>query len=432
VVEGRLIGSVIESHVARPLQFVAAGAALALFIEVMVGPYTYPSVDLAPVIVAGHLVKGGQTVYLYSQDRERFNRVGDETFRQVAKTAGFVSESTPFVYPPLVAWLMKPMTAVPFSRIARLWAYASALMVLAGVYFVLAAYLPSWNRPLRWAGVLFLLCFFEPLRYGFWLGQTTALIFPLVIGAIVLQRHQRVAAAGLALAVAVFIKLTPVVLAAVWIWRGPRRAAAWFTLFLALLWTASVATMGVASNAAYFARVVAISKVDLVAFNNQSMLATLSRPWFNPSTWIYWHMHDPPAIPLLATRMILALASLAGAYLLLRIPPDADRCWRYPAEGMAFLLMLLAPNIAWTHYFVFLLPVMAAVLAARSRESIAPAVVVVAAFALCCRPFLAAQDQPPTTQHALLIAMPALAAVALAVALFEVARTNAARPRTTC
>src|SRR5262245_22388426 len=100
----------------------------------MVGPYTYPSVDLAPVVVAGHLVADGQTDHLYSQVELLFNRVGDEAFRAMARSSGFVSESTPFVYPPLVAYVMQSTTAVRFSQLARAWAYASALMTLVGVY----------------------------------------------------------------------------------------------------------------------------------------------------------------------------------------------------------------------------------------------------------------------------------------------------------
>ena len=97
---------------------------------------------------------------------------------------------------------------------------------------------------------------------------------------------------------------------------------------------------------------------------------------------------------------------------------------------MAFLLMLLAPNIAWTHYFVFLLPVMAVVLAERPSDSIAPAALVAIAFALCCRPILAPQDQPPTTTNALVVAIPAFAAVTMAAALFGTAYSNArSRPQ---
>jgi hypothetical protein len=415
-VDLRSLGLTVESRVARPLQFIAVGAALALFVDVMVGPYTYPSVDLAPVVVAGHLVADGQSVHLYSQDQLMFNRVGDEAFRAMARSSGFVSESTPFVYPPLVAYVMQATTAVRFSQLARTWAYASAFMTLAGVYLIFAAYLPEWNRPLVWSAVLFLVCAFEPIRYGFWLGQTTAFIFPLVMAAIVLQRRGRSVAGGLAIAAAVFIKLTPVVLVATWLWRGPRRMVAWFALFLAVLWTASLVTMGLASNVAYLSRIVSISRVDLVAFNNQSLLATLSRPWFPPSTWIHWHMQDPPAAARLLTWTILAIGTLAASYWLVRVPVSLESRWRNPAEGMAFVLMLLAPNIAWTHYFVFLLPVMAIVLAERRAGSIAPCLAVAIAFALCCRPILPGQDQPPSTTSALLVSLPAVAAVILAIA----------------
>jgi hypothetical protein len=99
------------------------------------------------------------------------------------------------------------------------------------------------------------------------------------------------------------------------------------------------------------------------------------------------------------------------------------------AEAFAFLSMLLVPNISWTHYFVFLLPVIAIVLARRAPGFMAPVVLAGVAFVLCCRPFLLPQKYiPSTVQSAFAISLPTIAALALVGALLLVAsRTAPAR-----
>jgi hypothetical protein len=330
------------------------------------------------------------------------------------------------VYPPLVAYVMQALAAVPFQTIATVWVYTSVPLMLLGVYLTFIAYLPAWNRPLVWAALLVALCAFEPLRYGFWLGQTTALIYPLVMAAVVLQRRDQPLGAGLTLACATFIKWTPAVLLLVWLWRGPRRAVIWCGVFLAALWMASLATMGIETNAAYLARLAAISRVDLVAYNNQSLIAVLSRFWFPASAWQDWQMYQTPRAALLASWTLLLVGTAIAAAGLYRLRAEPDRVTRYPAEGIAFLLMLLAPNIAWTHYFVFLLPVVAILVAMSDRTPI-PALAATVALALCSRPLLMEQNRQPSVSSPWLVSTPALAALLLGAVLSWLALT---RPRT--
>jgi hypothetical protein len=101
-----------------------------------------------------------------------------------------------------------------------------------------------------------------------------------------------------------------------------------------------------------------------------------------------------------------------------RVPCAADDRWRPLAEALGFLAILLAPNIAWTHYFVFLLPVAAVLVAQHRAGSWAPIALGAVAIALCCRPVLAAQDRLPSTASLLLVSMPTIAALVAALGVF--------------
>jgi hypothetical protein len=420
------IATTIESRVSRPVAFIALLAAAAMFVSVMVGVASQGlGYDLIPLAVAGRLAIDDHADRLYVQDPHAYNRVGDAIVRDESAKAGFSAEPTPFVYPPLVAFGMKALAGVRFTTIARTWTWLSALLLLAGLHLVSAAYAPAWTfwkRPLPWAVLLLLLCAFEPIRYGFWLGQTTAIIFPLVVAALLLQRRGRSAAAGIALALAAFVKLTPIVFLGIWIWRGPRRAAVWCIGVLVLLWAVSIASMGVDTHLAYIARVAAISRVDVAAYNNHSLLAFFSRPLVDPAAWSDWRMLTPPAVAVALNWIVLAAGLGCGAYLVARIPTTDEARWRPLAEAGAFLLILLAPNIAWTHYFVFLLPVLTVVLIEARGDSRVPVALAALAFVLCCRPILAAQEQIPATDSLRLMSTPTIAAFAAAVALFWTAR----------
>jgi alpha-1,2-mannosyltransferase len=315
------------------------------------------------------------------------------------------------VYPPLVAYLMQPLARVPFSSIARAWTAASILFVLTGLYLVATVYAPAWNGRVAWAVALLVLCAFEPIRYGFWLGQTTAVIFPLVIGSIALERRGKPELAGVALGVAAFIKLTPALVAVFWLWRGPRRAVASFMATLAALWSVSVVALGIQPHVDYVQRLRTISGADVVAYNNHSLVAFLSRFSFAPSAWQDWRMWPAPAVA--AGGALLLCALIAGT--VIATARDDER-WRRRAEAVVFVLMLLAPNIAWTHYFVFLIPGIV-VLAADARGL--DAAVAAAAVALCSRPFIAAQQQAPAATNAVAVAAPTFAALLIAAALLQ-------------
>jgi alpha-1,2-mannosyltransferase len=377
--------------------------------------------DVLPTIVAGRLVATGHTSHLYAHDPTFYNRVSDAAFSRAAAEVGSSFESTPFVYPPLAAYAMQLVSALPLHTTMLLWSLASTLFLLIGFYCTLRTYLPQASP--AWLALGFLvLCVFEPLLYGLWLGQTTSLVFALTMGGIALQRQGRLFAAGACLAVAAYVKLTPILLVVVWIWRGPRRAAVYCGGVLAALWGLSLLLMGVGPNVEYLRRVNEIRRVALVAFNNHSLLAFLARFAAEPIDRLRWRMLAPRAGVVAANAAILALGGALAFVAYRRLAAESREHAQSFAEALALVAMLLVPNIAWTHYFVFLIPVAAIVIAMRQSDDVATLVMLAVAIALCCRPLLAPQNLEPASVHnTLLISLPTFAAVLMCTALVRVA-----------
>jgi hypothetical protein len=396
---------------------IALLAALVLFVQVAVrSEADSPGFDLAPLAAGGKLVATGGRAHLYAHDPLHYNRTSDPVFDRAVRETGFPYGSTPFVYPPLVAWLMRPVAAVPFARVMAAWTWLSLLFLVLTIRLVFATYLPRANRPLSWAVVLAALTVFEPVRYGFWLGQTTSVIVLLVLLALWLARRGR-PGAGVALGIAAFVKLTPALFALIWLWRGPRRAFAAFAATLLALGGLSLATMGPALQVEYLARLRHISGVALIAYNNHSLPAFLARLTVDPATPLAsWFERPMPGWVAAATAAVALAMGAAAVMAARRIPVADDARWRPPLEGMAFLLILLAPSLAWTHYFVYLLPV-AAIAAAAGGWRVAP--FAAAALALCCRPLIPTQYtfRPADWQ---IISSPTLAALAFGALLLAV------------
>ncbi len=400
--------------------------ALGLFLWATVLPARdAPGYDLAPLAGAGRLVATGQEAHLYAHDPVHYNRTGSDVFDAAVGDVGFALGSTPYVYPPLVAVAMQPVARVSFPTVMRWWTFVSAAFLLAGLWLTLEIYLPRANRPLAFAGAVLALLVFEPVRYGFWLGQTTAFIFVLMLLALLLQRRGRDAAAGIALALAAFVKLTPIVLAAIWLWRGPRRAFAWFAGALALLWGVSLAVMGSGLHVEYLARMRHIGRTVLVAYNNHSLLAFLTRRRVDDEAIHYWRQHTPTASDQAILALLVAVVAAAALVLVRRVPAERDADWRPLAEGLAFVTILLVPSIAWTHYFVLLLPVVA-IAASRRPLPGAPGVyaALTLAFLLCSRLLIPDQTAfSPAAHH--VVAGPTFAAlIALGTLLWLIATTR--------
>jgi alpha-1,2-mannosyltransferase len=214
-------------------------------------------------------------------------------------------------------------------------------------------------------------------------------------------------AGGLVLALAAYLKLTPLVFLVLWAWQRRWRAVLGLALGFGFLCVLSLAAMGLASHVAFFHRIADIARITLVSFNNHSIAALLTRPSV-PHDEIYRFSMLPPA-PLARVATLGAAGALCAAPALM-LRDDRQSAL---AECFAFLFMLLVPSISWTHYFVMLLPCAAAVWSSPERGRFARPLAA-ALLCTCMRPIIG-DNAHLDRDHGLMLVGPTLGALGFAL-----------------
>lgn len=376
----------------RAAEWLACATALILFIF-----WTLPGLlgdatgdDLASLAIAGRMVRTGAADDIYSHDDAQFHLVHSEAFLAAGREIGFGGFYHPFVQAPLVAWSFAPLSRVPFEALRLTWLFLSLAALAAGFELALRLYAPHLRRPAAWAVFLLGLSVFEPVRYGLWIGQTTPLIFLLVLLGLALERRGHRIAAGLVLAVPGFVKLTPLLVGLAWLARGSLRSCIALALGVAALAAASVAVGGIQLNTAFLDRMAEIGSGVLVAYNNHSLLAFVTRFQTPAEAVLGWRLFEPGLVATLVSSGLLGAGAIACVWSLRRYGAGTGPEGRGSRlEGHLFILMLLAPGLSWAHYFLFLVPPLLLAIGQARREARGPVwIVALAALAFCSRPLI--------------------------------------------
>jgi alpha-1,2-mannosyltransferase len=267
----------------------------------------------------------------------------------------------PFTYPAFAAVLMVPVALLPGTVAAGLWTAASMAALAAAIWLVLGEVglpRPGWLV----AGLTAASLALEPVWQNLSFGQVNLMLMALVL-VDVLRPERRWS--GVLLGIVAGIKLTPLVFVLLLLLVGRRLAAA--RAMFAFAATVLVGLVAVPGAADYWGdRLVDARRVGPPALaHNQSVYGALTRLLDQePPTWLW----------------VVLAGGLAGAAMLVAV-----RWWRVDrvlSVSIAALAMLVASPVAWSHHWVWVVPLVVAVWQ-RSRLV---AVAVVAAFV--ARPFV--------------------------------------------
>lgn len=300
-----------------------------------------------------------------------------------AQQLGLAQATFPFVYPPPFALAMRPLAALPFETARHLWILFTTACALAALGMTwrlcreqaaaLALHGDAWV-PVVMAAFVPAALNSAPLHSDVRVGSVGALLW--LCGATVawgmLQPRRRAVPVGLALAVAVLAKTTPVVWVAWVAWRGGRRAVAWCTVLVTLALIPACITWGPGI---------------LGVWLRDGIWARLGQP----SGWAHNHSVDAVIFRLLqpAARddvfvqasglqhAISAASSLALAIFTVYVLRRArDTAWRRPLEfGLVVVALLLITPISWIHTLsglLFLWPVLILSIAAHTQTQAQP------------------------------------------------------------
>ena len=243
----------------------------------------------------------------------------------------------PFTYPPFAAVLMVPLAPLPAWLAAALWTGASAGALGGSVVVVRRALgrpTPAWLVVLVAVAALAL----EPVWQNVVFGQVNLLLM-LAVLVDLLRPGRRLA--GVVLGIAAGVKLTPLVFVVLLVLAGRRAAAA--RAVLAFAATVAVGFVAMPGSAAYWTdRLVDPSRVGPPALaHNQSVYGALTRVLDSaPSTQLWLVV----AAPIASVVVIVAAVGWRRGDLVL-------------ATCLGAMAMLIASPVAWSHHWVWAVPV---------------------------------------------------------------------------
>ncbi len=181
-----------------------------------------------------------------------------------------------YVYPPLLADLLVPLTALDLPHAADLWFVAN--LVLVALSALLLSRLLGWRLLSLPTAVLLLSLFcFTPVLQAFHDGQITIVLLFLWTGALLLFQRGWLASAGAVFALAAGIKLTPaLVLLCFLLWLRGRAVAGFLGACLAFTLLCLVLNTPYACGI-YLHRVLPAMSGGIPFYSNYSLAASVER-----------------------------------------------------------------------------------------------------------------------------------------------------------
>ncbi len=348
--------------------------------------------DLASSYVGCRLVAEHHADHLYSYSPSDFAAVGEDepgnAWQDAADEGNFEGFLHPYVQTPLWAYTLKPLCMrTQFHGFAVTFVVLSMFAFAAFLWLVVRFWAPSYDFAGAYALLALGLWFSEPFRYAMMLVQTHILLMLLTVAGLVLAERRRPMAAGLLLALAATVKITPAILVVYWLLTRRYKAAASMAGWSAALMGLTLMTTGPEVLRAYFADLHRISHVLLLSQNNQSFAAWGMGHFYPRSEIAAFHLLPlPDAMRLGSAALMVAMTALGGWIDRNADAPDGRQAHLGAAMGLV-AATIFAP-IAWTHYsFILIVPIMALIQANQRWRSVGLTLVTVVIGVLNFHPF---------------------------------------------
>ena len=332
-----------------------------------------PGEDLSASYVGCRLLAEGKASHLYSHSATVFSNVGDPLWTAIGREAHFrpVALLHPYVQTPLWAWSLRPLcTRTDFRGFFAVFLVLACLCMSAIIWLAARYWAPKLFAPLPIAIVCALLLFSEPFRYAMYLLQTHVLFVLLTLLALILAQRNRSVTAGVLLALAAAVKITPGFLVIYWLFTRRTKAAVSFIASSVVLLAVTYLTTGPGLFWTFLHQLSNSSHVLLVAFNVQSFAAWITAWHFGAWEQLDWKIHALPSTLTFASLVFSLGSAAVGGWMdhaSARSKPGA------PPYGAVFALLgvTMFTPIAWNHYYILMvLPVLILVGQDRSAPAL--------------------------------------------------------------
>jgi hypothetical protein len=317
------------------------------------------AIDFGAYYVAGKLMAEtpAQSPYripLYADGRMQFIvPASPDSQWQAAASHYHVATSMPFIYPPLVAVLLKPMARLSFDLGYLAWKAMSVTLLLAGLAFALQVSGIPLTR--RLAVVLEVGIFSSsPILYDILLGQTGAVLLFLLSVSVWLLVRGHTALSALSFALATLIKLTPLLAIPILVLHRRWRWLGWYAVSVTVLAGYSIWESGWELQRQFWREVLPSIACGASVCQNSSVVAWVQELFLGsvPTT-----MDKAVVLPAMACTVSRLVAFAVYCAMLVRfyrqrIAGDAAR----DLVVMVLVGLAVSPITWWHHYTIALLP----------------------------------------------------------------------------
>ncbi len=311
--------------------------------------------DLSSSYFGCRIIAEGQSPHLFAHDAVNFSLEKDPVWIAIAKKVNFAPLGLlhPYVQTPLWGWSLEPVCErTNFTQFCQIFVLIF-MLTTTGTIWLTARYWTAHLFHPGWLAIIYAAFYLtEPFKYAIFLVQTHMLFAFLSVAAVILARRGHGIPAGILLALAASVKITPGFLVIYWLTTRQWKASVSFVVASLALVAATFAAVGSASVLAYVHEIQWLSGVLLVAFNNQSIAAVWMTHHYPLSELYKWHIYAlPTSLKLVGTLLCLVTPILGG--LIDRRSPFGRR----PPYGAVFTMLAttLCTPIAWSHYFILLI-----------------------------------------------------------------------------
>jgi hypothetical protein len=320
---------------------------------------------LRPLIANPQIIQ--TDFHYYYQAAARFSASGRDLY---ALTDDVIAG---FAYP--------PPAIVPFIWLAKAPLGTALLAFTITSYLVLFGSLQQWIGYLKRNGfavdrrsviAIMLIAFgLGPTYMNALFGQVNAFVLGTAVAFVCLAPTATFEAATL-LALGIWLKVYPIVLAAIAIWdRRTRRALAWSVVALLAIGVLAMAMVPYREFEIFF-RDVLPARADKTAIHivNQSLLAFLERFKYPTALFVNWTGHE-------AVRVSLALRVVNAGFAAIAIAVMWQRrsFVALNAASLIALIAVIAP-LGWGHTYVMVLPLVVYQLIAMTTASLNTAIAI--------------------------------------------------------
>ncbi len=258
-----------------------------------------------------------------------------------------------FDYPPVIAWLLQPLTWLPSGDAATVWLMVVLACSIAGTAIVAYELLPApWPRLELTVLFSFL---YAPVTYNLWHGQMSAVVYLFLALALRSWLRERQVSLGVFIGIAACIKLAPILLMVLLLRRRWWKACWALAGTLALGIGVSVVALGIGTVREYVTHVLPVLAWQNGWVYNQSAAGAVNR-LLNHSVLAF----QPSSVFISAVTIAIAVAAIGIAALLVRTG-DRSREMRGAEFALVIMAMLLAGSVTWFWHLGALLIVLAAV-----------------------------------------------------------------------